>query len=267
MSNFKELITSAALDPYHKRENGIIHYMQSPSKIALEFFNFMQSTGYNLYNSTDYLREIIMSYSTKLINELKIEDNSLTDGRNYKVAPKLTKAVLQNLQWKWQGNIMEIIAGNMFSQNCHPFTNKYTFSEWVGNSKEDAGVDGWLKHAAKGNNSKFFIGVQVKYRFEKSVKWNDQITKAVALTDERVRTLFRDGQLTKDEWIDWGLNVNRRALIVTTTKVSDSITSAIGSQAFDKIDEDDLLKYLGCPNNKNQNKTFWENTYKSIIGD
>lgn len=260
----KELALSKALDPYHKKENGIVEYLVTPYTIMKEFFDYMQSNGYALYNKVDYLRKIIMSYSTKLKNAIKDEDEKLVDGRNYNVAPKLTDEAIMNLVWKWQGNVMEIIAGNMFIQKCHPFTNKYMFDQWVGNDITDAGVDGWLRHNVGGNSSNFFIGVQVKYRFEKNIKWNDQITKALALTDERMRELYSNNVISDSEWCYWGKQIKRRALIVTTTKISDTITKNIGTNAYDKIDEDDLLEYLGCMKNINGNKLFWEKTYNSI---
>lgn len=111
---------------------------------------------------------------------------------------------------------------------------------------------------------RLMLEAQVKYRFEKDVKWNDQITKALALTDERVRKLYQANQLTDQDWCIWGKQIQRRAVLVTTTKLSDSVTNAIGTDAFDVIDETVLLEYIGKKNNVNPNKEFWETLFERI---
>ena len=63
----------------------------------------------------------------KSIHDIKEQDLSLVEGRNYLVAPNLSDDDIQRLVWKWQGNIMEIIAGWMFMNNLHPYTADFVF--------------------------------------------------------------------------------------------------------------------------------------------
>lgn len=256
MSDIKNLIKPEAHDPYH--EYGIVPYLKSMTNIHIKFFEYMKNEGFDKYNKTDFLRKTISKFSNDLKKCIKEEDQSLT--RNMQVAPLLTDNDIQHIVWKWQGNVMEIIAGHMF-ETCNPFNDRYTFDEMCGDDKNDVGVDGWLRSTV---NRNFFIGIQVKYRFEKEVKWNDQITKALALTDERVRKLYQANQLTDKDWCTWGKQIQRRAVLVTTTKLSDSVTNAIGTDAFDVIDETVLLEYIGKKNNVNSNKEFWETLYNKI---
>lgn len=258
MSELKNLIKPEAHDPYHKY--GIVPYLAAMSNQHIAFFEYMAKEGFDKYNKADFLRKTIMKYSKDLFTRIKNEDQSLDVNRNYMVAPNLTDEDIQNIVWKWQGNVMEIIAGYMF-MTCNPFNDRYSFDEMCGDDKNDVGVDGWLRSTT---NRNFFIGIQVKYRFEKDVKWNDQITKALALTDERVRKLYQANQLTDQDWCIWGKQIQRRAVLVTTTKLSDSVTNAIGTDAFDVIDETVLLEYIGKKNNVNPNKEFWETLFERI---
>ena len=173
----------------------------------------------------------------------------------------MTEQELLDLSYKFEGNLMEIIAGNVLSQIPGILHNKYTFERMCGNDKNDYGVDGWVHHQA---NPKFKVGVQVKFRSNKDVKWNDQITKCVALTEETVRRFYRNGLMTDKEWCDWGKNVPQRAIIVTTTKLDKNVINTIGDFAFDVIDSDTLWANIGKKNNTNPHKDFWENCWLSI---
>jgi hypothetical protein len=255
------LIKTDSLNPYGKKERRILGECKTPEIVMRQFFEFMAAKGWDLYVKTDYLRNVIESYSVKMKNLLKEEDSKIVVDRDYKIMPKLTGNELELIRHKWKGNLMEIIAEEMFKQKCHPFRNKYDFCEWTGQDVNDSGVDGWCRHTA---NKRFYIGIQVKYRFNTDVKWNDQITKALALTDQKVKDLYRANKLTDKEWCRWGKDIVRRAILVTTTKVSDSITNNIGINAFDKIDEDDLLEYLGKAKGINGNHEFWLNVCKSL---
>lgn len=255
MSEIKNLIEPKSHDPYNRYN--ITEYLSCIKESHLEFFKYMAETGFEKYNKTDFLRKTIKQFSKKLFNNLAEEDKSLVQNRNYDVAPNLTPDEIQDLVWKWQGNVMEIIAGWMF-QKCNPFADRYVFDKMCGDDKNDVGVDGWMRSTA---NRNFFIAIQVKYRFENEVKWNDQITKAIALTDEKVRTLYQNNQLTDAEWCKWGKQIQRRAILVTTTKLSNSVDRAIGTNAFDVVDENTLLKHLGMKDNVNPNKEYWESLY------
>lgn len=260
---FKPLSESIALDPYQDKDLKIVSKLKSPKQGMIDFFTYMVEEGWDKYVKEDFLRNCIAKYSVKTIENLYNEDTveTFTGGRNYKVLPKLQDKDAKRLMWKWQGNLMEIIAGNMFRQKVHPLTAKYELEKWTGNDKDDMGVDGWCQHVS---NPKFKIGVQVKYRLEKDVKWNDQISKCMAITEQTVRQMYRDNILTDTEWCKWGKEIPARSIIVTTTKISDTVERAVGLESYDWIDSDDMLKYLGKKNGNNGNKLFWERALESI---
>lgn len=87
--------------------------------------------------------------------------------------------------------------------------------------------------------------VTVLYRFEKDVNWNDQITKCAFLTEQRVRQLYQDNQLNDQDWINWGKQIQKRVVLVTTTKLSDLVVDTVSKNVFYVIDENILLSYLG----------------------
>ena len=264
MSEFTNLSESKALDPYQDKDLKIVSKLKSPKQGMIDFFTYMAEEGCDKYVKEEFLRNCIAQHSVKTIENLYNEDivETFTGGRNYKVLPKLQDKDAKRLMWKWQGNLMEIIAGNMFRQKVHPLTAKYELEKWTGDDKDDMGVDGWCQHVS---NPKFKIGVQVKYRLEKDVKWNDQISKCMAITEQTVRQMYRDNILTDIEWCKWGKEIPARSIIVTTTKISDSVERAVGLESYDWIDSDDMLKYLGKKNGNNGNKLFWENTLASIL--
>lgn len=263
MSEFTNLSESKALDPYQDKDLKVVSKLNSPKQGMIDFFTYMVEEGWDKYVKEEFLRNCIAEYSVKTIENLYNEDTAetFTGHRNYKVLPKLQDKDAKRLMWKWQGNLMEIIAGNMFRQKVHPLTAKYELERWTGDDKDDMGVDGWCQHVS---NSKFKIGVQVKYRLEKDVKWNDQISKCMAITEQTVRQMYRDNILTDAEWCKWGKEIPARSIIVTTTKISDTVERAVGLESYDWIDSDDMLKYLGKKNGNNGNKLFWEQTLKSI---
>lgn len=263
MSEFKVLSESKALDPYQDKAIKVVSKLKSPRQGMIDFFTYMAETGWNEYIKEDYLRKIISKFSIKTIENLYNEDTveTFTGGRNYYVLPKLQEQDEKRLMWKWQGNLMEIIAGNMFRQKVHPLTNKYELECWTGDSKDDMGVDGWCQHVS---NPKFKIGCQVKYRLEKDVKWNDQISKSIAITEQTTRQLYRDGVISDAEWCQWG-KIPARSIIVTTTGISDTIERAIGIESYDWIDSKDMLRYIGKPNGNDGNKLFWEKALASIM--
>lgn len=260
---FKLLSESKALDPYQDKSIKVVSRLKSPRQGMIDFFTYMAETGWERYIKEDFLRKEISRFSVKTIENLYNEDTAetFTGGRNYDVLPKLQKQDAKRLMWKWQGNLMEIIAGNMFRQKVHPLTNKYELECWAGDSKEDMGVDGWCQHVS---NSKFKIGIQVKYRLEKDIKWNDQISKCMAITEQTVRQLYRDNVLTDKEWCQWGKEIPARSIIVTTTKIGDTVDRAVGKESYDWIDSNDMLKYIGKLNGNDGNKLFWEKTLESI---
>lgn len=264
MSEFTNLSESKALDPYQDKDLKVVSKLKSTKQGMINFFTYMAEEGWDKYVKEDFLRNLIAKYSVKTIENLYDEDTAetFTGNRNYKVLPKLQDKDAKRLMWKWQGNLMEIIAGNMFRQKVHPLTAKYELEKWTGDDRDDMGVDGWCRHVS---NPKFKIGVQVKYRLEKDVKWNDQISKCMAITEQAVRRMYRDNVLTDAEWCKWGKEIPARSIIVTTTKISDTVERAVGLESYDWIDSDDMLKYLGKKNGNNGNKLFWENTLKSIV--
>ena len=87
----------------------------------------------------------------------------------------------------------------------------------------------------------------------------------MAITEQAVRRMYRDNVLTDAEWCKWGKEIPARSIIVTTTKISDTVERAVGLESYDWIDSDDMLKYLRKKNGNNGNKLFWENTLKSIV--
>lgn len=263
MSEFKLLSESKALDPYQDKFIKVVSSLKCPRQGMINFLSWMAETGWEQYIKEDFLRETISKFSVDTINKTFDEDIMETfDGkRNYDVLPKLQERDFNRLMWKWQGNLMEIIAGNMFRQKVHPLTNKYELECWAGDSKEDMGVDGWCQHVS---NPKFKVGIQVKYRLERDIKWNDQISKCMAITEQTVRQLYRDNVLTDKEWCQWGKKIPARSIIVTTTKIGDTVDRAVGRESYDWIDSDDMLKYIGKPNGNDGNKLFWEQTLKSI---
>ena len=188
MSEFTNLSESKALDPYQDKDLKVVSKLKSPKQGMIDFFTYMAEEGWDKYVKEDFLRNLIAEYSVKTIENLYNEDTAetFTGSRNYKVLPKLQDKDAKRLMWKWQGNLMEIIAGNMFRQKVHPLTAKYELEKWTGDDKDDMGVDGWCRHVS---NPKFKIGVQVKYRLEKDVKWNDQISKCMAITEQTVRRM------------------------------------------------------------------------------
>lgn len=264
MSEFKVLSESKALDPYQDKAIKVVPKLKSPRQGMIDFFTYMAETGWNEYTKEDFLRKKISEFSIETVEKLYNEDiaETFNDKRNYDVLPRLQGQDKNRLMWKWQGNLMEIIAGNMFSQKVHPLTNRYELECWAGDSKEDMGVDGWCQHVS---NPKFKIGIQVKYRLEKDVKWNDQISKCMAITEQTVRQLYRDGVMSDKEWCQWGKEIPARSIIVTTTKIGVTVDRAVGKTTYDYIDSDDMLKYIGKPNGNDGNKLFWENALESII--
>lgn len=264
MSEFTNLSESKALDPYQDKDLKIVSKLKSPKQGMIDFFTYMVEEGWDRYVKEEFLRNRIAEYSVKTIENLYNEDTAETFSghRNYEVLPKLQDKDAKRLMWKWQGNLMEIIAGNMFRQKVHPLTAKYELEKWTGDDKDDMGIDGWCQHVS---NPKFKIGVQVKYRLEKDVKWNDQISKCMAITEQTVRQMYRDNILTDAEWCKWGKEIPARSIIVTTTKISDTVERAVGLESYDWIDSDDMLKYLGKKNGNNGNKLFWEKTLESIL--
>jgi len=260
---FKPLSESTALDPYQDIKLKVISKLSVPSQAMLDFFTYMAEKGWNLYIKEDFLRNCISEFSQKMIKDLYQEDVNETfmGKRNYLILPRLCDSDRNRIMWKWQGNLMEIIAGNMFKQKVHPFTNKYELDCWVGNSKDDMGVDGWAQHVA---NPKFKIGIQVKYRQEKDIKWNDQISKCIAITHRYADQLARDGIFTDKECIEWMREIPAKSIIVTTTKIGDTVDRAVGKESYDYIDSDCMLKSIGKKNKNNGNKLFWERTLDSI---
>lgn len=263
MSEFKLLSESKALDPYQDKDLKVVSKLKSPKQGMIDFFTYMAEEGWDRYFKEEFLRNRIAEYSVKTIENLYNEDTveTFTGSRNYKVLPKLQDKDAKRLMWKWQGNLMEIIAGNMFRQKVHPLTDKYELEKWTGDDKDDMGVDGWCQHVS---NPKFKIGVQVKYRLEKDVKWNDQISKCMAITEQTVRQMYRDNILTDAEWCKWGKEIPARSIIVTTTKISDTVDRAVGKESYDYIDSERMLKSIGKKNKNNGNKLFWERTLDSI---
>ena len=260
MSDIKNLIKAKSHDPY--REFEIVSYLTCFETAHKEFFKFMAEKGHELYKKKDYLRKTISDFAKKLKHDIKEQDLTLVEGRNYLVAPNLSDDDVQRLVWKWQGNLMEIIAGWMFMNNLHPYTADFTFDEMCGDDRKDMGVDGWVRSTVCRN---FFYGVQVKYRFEKDVNWNDQITKCAFLTEQRIRQLYQDNQLTDEEWVKWGKQIQKRVILVTTTGLSDLVVETVSKNVFYVIDENILLHYLGMENNVNPKKVIWENLYNYII--
>lgn len=263
MNEFINLSESKALDPYQDKDLKVVSMLKSPKQGMIDFFTYMAEEGWDRYVKEEFLRNRIAEYSVKTIENLYNEDTveTFTGGRNYKVLPKLQDKDAKRLMWKWQGNLMEIIAGNMFRQKVHPLTAKYELEKWTGDDKDDMGVDGWCQHVS---NPKFKIGVQVKYRLEKDVKWNDQISKCMAITEQIVRQMYRDNILTDAEWCKWGKEIPARSIIVTTTKISDTVDRAVGKESYDYIDSERMLKSIGKKNKNNGNKLFWERTLDSI---
>lgn len=263
MNEFTNLSESKALDPYQDKDLKVVSMLKSPKQGMIDFFTYMAEEGWDRYFKEEFLRNRIAEYSVKTIENLYNEDTveTFTGGRNYKVLPKLQDKDAKRLMWKWQGNLMEIIAGNMFRQKVHPLTDKYELEKWTGDDKDDMGVDGWCQHVS---NPKFKIGVQVKYRLEKDVKWNDQISKCMAITEQTVRQMYRDNILTDAEWCKWGKEIPARSIIVTTTKISDTVDRAVGKESYDYIDSERMLKSIGKKNKNNGNKLFWERTLDSI---
>ena len=261
---FKLLSESKALNPYQDKIIRVVSSLKSPRQGMIDFFTYMAETGWEKYIKEDFLRNEISRFSIKTIQNTYDEDKQETFGgkRNYDVFESLYVKYFDRLMWKWQGNLMEIIAGNMFRQKVHPLTNKYELECWSGDSKEDMGVDGWCQHVS---NPKFKIGIQVKYRLEKDIKWNDQISKCIAITEQTVRQLYRDNVLTDAEWCKWGKEIPARSIIVTTTKIGDTVDRAVGKESYDWIDSDDMLKYIGKPNGNDGNKLFWKKTLESIL--
>lgn len=261
MSEFKTLAESKALNPYQDITLRVISMLSTPYQSMIDFFTYMAQEGCEKYIKEDYLRNCISEFSRKMIKDLYQEDaNETFLGK--RTFWRLRDIDRNRIMWKWQGNLMEIIAGNMFRQKVHPLTAKYELEKWTGVDKDDMGVDGWCQHVS---NPKFKIGVQVKYRLEKDVKWNDQISKCMAITEQTVRQMYRDNILTDVEWCKWGKEIPARSIIVTTTKISDTVERAVGLESYDWIDSDDMLKYIGKKNGNNGNKLFWENTLASIL--
>ena len=120
MSDIKNLIKAKSHDPY--REFEIVNYLACFENAHKEFFKFMAEKGYELYKKKDYLRKTISDFAKKLKHDIKEQDLSLVEGRNYSVAPSLSDDDVQRLVWKWQGNLMEIITGWMFYEQ---FTSVY----------------------------------------------------------------------------------------------------------------------------------------------
>lgn len=263
MSEFTNLSESKALDPYQDKDLKVVSKLKSPKQGMIDFFTYMAEEGWDRYVKEEFLRNRIAEYSVKTIENLYNEDTAetFTGRRNYKVLPKLQDKDAKRLMWKWQGNLMEIIAGNMFRQKVHPLTDKYELEKWAGDDKDDMGVDGWCQHVS---NPKFKIGVQVKYRLEKDVKWNDQISKCMAITEQTVRRMYRDNELTDAEWCKWGKEIPARSIIVTTTKIGDTVDRAVGKESYDYIDSERMLKSIGKKNKNNGNKLFWKRTLDSI---
>ena len=127
MSDIKNLIKAKSHDPY--REFEIVSYLTCFETAHKEFFKFMAEKGDELYKKKDYLRKTISDFAKKLKHDIKEQDLALVEGRNYLVAPNLSDDDVQRLVWKWQGNLMEIIAGWMFMNNLHPYTADFTFDE------------------------------------------------------------------------------------------------------------------------------------------
>lgn len=221
----------------------------------------MRKTGYDEYIRPDFLSEVVHEHAKEMIDNFQSEQQYTRSNRNLDVAPDLTSGELIDLMYKFEGNLMEIIAGNVLSQIPGILGNKYTFERVCGNDKNDYGVDGWVHHQA---NPKFKVGVQVKFRTNKEVKWNDQITKCVALTEENARKFYRNGLMTDKEWCSWGKDVPHRAIIVTTTDLDKNVINAIGNFAFEQINKDKLWANIGKKNNTNPHRDFWENCWQSI---
>ena len=261
---FKALSESKALNPYQDNALNVVSKLKSTRQGMIDFFTYMVEDGWKKYTKENFLKNRIEEFSLKTIKNLYEEDKTETFNgkRNYETLPKLQYKDFYRLLWKWQGNLMEIIAGNMFQQNVHPFRDKYEFDCWEGNSKNDMGVDGWVQHTS---NPKFKIGIQVKYRFEKNIKWNDQISKCIAITQQNACQMAMDGVFTLDECISWMREIPAKSIIVTTTKIGDTIDRAIGKNSYDYIDSERLLKCIGKKNGNNGNKLFWENTLASIL--
>ena len=85
------------------------------------------------------------------------------------------------------------------------------------------------------------------------------------MTEQRIRQLYQDNQLTDEEWIKWGKQIQKRVILVTTTGLSDLVIDTISKNVFYVIDENILLYYLGMENNVNPKKVIWENLYDYII--
>lgn len=261
MSDIKNLIKPKAHDPYNQFP--IVPYLTCLENAHIELFKFMAEKGFELYKKPDYLRKVISDFAKKLKKDIYTQDQALTINRNYLVAPNLDDDEIQKLVWKWQGNIMEIIAGWMFMNNLHPYTAEFSFDEMCGDDRKDMGVDGWVRSTV---NRNFFYGIQVKYRFEKDVNWNDQITKCAFLTEQRVRQLYQDNQLNDQDWINWGKQIQKRVILVTTTKLSDLVVDTVSKNVFYVIDENILLSYLGMEKNVNPKKEIWTDLFNYIKG-
>lgn len=259
--NFNSLTTNKAHDPYQWHSVVSDCNLTSISKQYIKFFDYMRTTGYNEYDKKTFLANVIHEHGIELVENFKNEQESTREARNLEVAPDLNTKELDDLMYKFEGNLMEIIAGNIFSQIPGILNNKYVFERMCGNEKDDYGVDGWVHHQS---NPKFKVGIQVKFRSNKDVKWNDQITKCVALTEETVRSFYRNGLMTDKEWCDWSKNVPQRAIIVTTTSLDRNVVNAIGKFAFDVIDADMLWTNVGKKHNTNPHREFWENCWLSI---
>lgn len=256
---FKNLTLPAAHDPYHR--HAVVPYLNCLTEYHIKFFEYMSNTGYDEYVTRTFLSNKIAEFGKKLLKDISAHESIDDPNRNYTVAPKLTHDDIMSIVWKWEGNLMEIIAGNVLSQIPGLLSNRYVFDKMCGDEQNDFGVDGWVHHQS---NKKFRIGVQVKFRKEKEVHWNDQISKCVAITESEVRKYYTQGEMTDAEWCSWGKDVSRRAILITSTALHTSVNQAVGDFMFEVIDAEDLLQNIGKKNNTNPHKEFWDNCLTSV---
>ena len=85
------------------------------------------------------------------------------------------------------------------------------------------------------------------------------------MTEQRIRQLYQDNQLTDEEWVKCGKQIQKRVILVITTGLSDLVVETVSKNVFYVIDENILLHYLGIENNVNPKKVIWENLYNYII--
>ncbi len=222
----------------------------------LDFFSYMSNEGWSKYEDNKFLQKTVNKFAEKfkkLCKDNCIEAN--TNAENYNKC-LYTQDELDRLEDKYKGNVLEIIAESYFKNVT---TQKYAmkYKCWSGQSDTDLGIDGY---AVDLTNEQFLYAIQVKYRTEAEIGWQDGIQKAYVLVTEEMKDKWLNKAISDEEFLLW--NKLHRVVLFTTTNVKYNMKDWSKDWLL-VIDGNELYKSIGMYT-LTGNKLFWENLYKEV---